>query len=84
MKNGGSPIADDIRPTPEEIIALCRSDLEVLYNLEFLFLADAEDSDRVRVYADLMSLHLERMDRILCGPDQGAARGIGSCRPSDW
>ena len=49
MKHGDAPIPDDIRPTTEEIIALCKSDLEVLYNLEFLFRVDAEDSDRVRV-----------------------------------
>jgi hypothetical protein len=67
MKHGDAPIPDDIRPTTEEIIALCKSALEVLYNLEFLFRVDAEDSDRVRVYAQLMSLHLERMDQILCG-----------------
>ncbi len=67
MKNGDAPTPDDLLPTPEEIIALCRSDLEVLYNLEFLFRADAEDSEKVRVYAQLMSLHIERMDQILCG-----------------
>ena len=67
MKDGDAPIPEDIRPTAEEIIALCKSDLEVLYNLEFLFRVDAEDSDRVRVYARLMSLHLERIDQILCG-----------------
>jgi hypothetical protein len=67
MENGDAPIPDDIRPTPKEIIALCRSDLEVMYNLEFLFRADAEDSGKVRVYADLMSQHLERVNKILCG-----------------
>jgi hypothetical protein len=66
MKNSDAPIAADIRPTVEEIISLCRMDLEVLFNLQYLFMVDAHAPDKVVAYADLMSQHLERMEAILC------------------
>jgi hypothetical protein len=57
---------NDIRPTAEEIISLCRSDLEAMYNLEYLFRIDAEAPANILEYARLMSLHLKRMEGMLC------------------
>jgi hypothetical protein len=60
-----SPIAADIKPTVEEIVTLCRSELEVMFNLQYLFMVDAHSPDKVRAYAQLMRKHLERMESIL-------------------
>jgi hypothetical protein len=65
MKDAKSPKTADTRPTVEEIITLCISDLEVMLNLQYLFMVDADAPDKVRVYAQLMGQHLERMESIL-------------------
>jgi hypothetical protein len=67
VTNSESPKAADIRPTVEEIISLCRSDLEVMFNLQYLFKVDAHSPDNVLAYAHLMYQHLERMEKILVG-----------------
>jgi len=46
MTNDGKTANHDIRPTLAEIIVLCRTDLEVLYNLQYLIRVDAESPER--------------------------------------
>jgi hypothetical protein len=65
MTKSGSRKAGDIRPTVEEIISLSKSDLEVMFNLQYLFRVDANSPDKILVYAHLMYQHLERMEKIL-------------------
>jgi hypothetical protein len=67
MTKSGSRKAGDIRPTVEEIISLSKSDLEVMFNLQYLFRVDAYSPDKILVYAHLMYQHLERMEKILVG-----------------
>lgn len=57
--------AANIKPTVEEIVTLCRSDLDVMFNLQYLFMVDAHSPDQVRVYAQMMHEHLKRMGSIL-------------------
>jgi hypothetical protein len=57
--------AAKIQPTVEEIVTLCRSDLQVMFNLQYLFMVDARSADKVREYAQIMHEHLGRMESIL-------------------
>ena len=50
-----------------ELVEHLQRAIALLDGAVVLFRADAEDSEKVRVYAQLMSLHIERMDQILCG-----------------
>jgi hypothetical protein len=43
------------------------SDLEVMFNLQYLFKVDAHSPDKVLAYSYLMYEHLERMEKILFG-----------------
>jgi hypothetical protein len=65
MTNSEGPKAADVKPTFEEIVSLCRSDLEVLFNPQYLFEVDAGSPDKILIYAHLMYEHLERMEKIL-------------------
>jgi hypothetical protein len=56
----------DARATIEEVLVICRTDLEALFNLQFLFRADADRPDSTRWYSELMLSHLTRMNELLC------------------
>ena len=56
----------DGRATIEEVLVVCRTDLEALFNLQYLFRADADRPDSTRWYSELMLLHLTRMNELLC------------------
>jgi hypothetical protein len=65
MTHTENPKAANMRPTVDEVVSLCRSDLEVMFNLQYLFQVDAHSPDKVLAYANLMCQHLERMEKIL-------------------
>ena len=56
----------DVRATIEEVLVVCRTDLEALFNLQYLFRADADHPDSTRWYSELMLSHLNRMNELLC------------------
>ena len=67
MTNDGKKADRDIRPTLAEIIVLCRTDLEVLYNLQYLFRVDAESPEKRLQYAELLFTQVKRLDETICG-----------------
>ena len=58
----------DARATIEEVLVVCRTDLEVLFNLQYLFRADADRPDFTRWYSELMLSNLNRLNELLCQP----------------
>jgi hypothetical protein len=56
----------DVRATIEEVMVLCRTDLEALFNLQYLFCADADRPESTRWYSELMLSYLNRMNELLC------------------
>ena len=56
----------DARATIEEVLVICRTDLEALFNLQYLLRADADRPDSTRWYSELMLSHLTRMNELLC------------------
>ena len=59
-------VEGDVRATIEKVLVVCRTDLEVLFNLQYLFCADADRPDSTRWYSELMLAHLNRMNELLC------------------
>jgi hypothetical protein len=51
-------VANDIRTTAEEIVALCKSDLEVIYTWNFSSASMPRIPSESACYADLKFLHL--------------------------
>lgn len=63
--NGHSP-SPDIRPSPAEIIAICRTDLEILYNLHYLLRLEADTPEQVHRYAELIFGQVRNIDDVIC------------------
>jgi hypothetical protein len=62
-----------IRPSAAEILVLCRTDLEVLYNLQYLFRTDSENGANRRLYTEMLLTQVKRMDELICGKIQTAS-----------
>ena len=50
----------------EEIIRLCRSEIESIHNLQYLLLADADHADKIRQYAEMLGVQLNTVTDLLC------------------
>jgi hypothetical protein len=62
-----------ICPSAAEILVLCRTDLEILYNLQYLFKIDSENDANRRVYTEMLLTQVKRMDELICGKIQAAS-----------
>jgi hypothetical protein len=60
----------DIRSSAAEILVLCRTDLEILYNLHYLFRTDSEIDANRRLYTEMLLTQVRRMDELICGKIQ--------------
>jgi hypothetical protein len=58
--------------TAEEIIRLCRAEIETLHNLQYLLTADADSPHQVRRYAAMLGEQLGTMTDLLCRKAVGA------------
>ena len=52
--------------TAEEIIRICRSEIESIHNLQYLLVADADDPEMVRQHTELLGKQLRTMTDLLC------------------
>jgi hypothetical protein len=57
---------EDSGLTAEEIIRLCRSEIEAIHNLQYLLAADADNPHKVRGYAALLGQQLGTITELLC------------------
>lgn len=57
---------EDSRLTAEEIITLCRSEIESIHNLQYLLTADADNPHLVRRYAAMLGKQLVTVTDLLC------------------
>ena len=52
--------------TAEEIIRLCRAEIESIHNLQYLIKADADNPHLVRRYVAMLGQQLDTMTDLLC------------------
>jgi len=52
--------------TPEQILGVCRTNVEALHNLKFLINENVADPEAVASYLEMMDKHLQNMTDELC------------------
>jgi hypothetical protein len=52
--------------TPQQVLEVCRTNVEALHNLKFLMNANLTDAEAMATYLEIMDKHLQNMTNELC------------------
>jgi hypothetical protein len=63
----------DIPSSAGETLVRCRTDLEILYNLQYLFRFDSENDANRRLYTEMLLAQVKKMDDLICGKIHAAS-----------